>query len=1743
MAPKLSRQDSAFGMGAVWVQDAVHGYLPAHATASGKADIANVSVPDSVTKKRAAPIDIKTAPHSAIVMRSIDDLESTVADLADLQDLSEPALMHNLFERYCNDSIYTLCGGIICSLNPYKRLPRSYGDAQMAKYRQAAAVGNVTDLPPHVYGLTQLAYKDMIDGGGDQALIMSGESGAGKTEACKLAMGYLVAASAAGGDGDGETVSVSSSVAKRVADCIINSNHVLESFGNAKTFRNDNSSRFGKWLALSFTITGVACGGSITTYLLESVRVTKQMKAERNYHCFYQLLTAAASGAEYNSLGGDIKKAWFLGEAKNFHYLNQSGCVKIDGVNDGEDFATLVKQLRGMRVPEDTLKRLFRLLAALLHLGDINFAEEKARGNEGSRVKQEAIAKGAKESRLQVVAQLLEVAPQALTQALSSRVLSTGRGSSYTVPLKVAEAEDTRDALATSIYAAIFGWIVTQVNHALVDAVQEQANTVSDDEDEDDDSGDSGDDEKSEGAKATGGAAAAAAAAAATATPRGRDPSTPGGANGDRRSTFLEIIKQADDDAKRQGLTNLRSTIGILDIFGFEDLEINSFEQLCINYTNEKLQAHFTEAIFRETQAEYRAEGIDVAVIGFRDNDAQVALVDKRPLGLLSLLEEECFVPKGSDAGFLNKIDEHFGAGKSPFFTRPKLRQKDMEDAFCIRHYAGDVTYRTRGWLDKSRGMLRPDLYRLVQTSDCPLLSALPWLNEAQAAAAAAEASQGRAAKGKATRTVGTQFVAELRELVGLLGSMNSRFLRCLKPNMRKLPDCFDGAAVLRQLRYTGMLECVHIRRAGFPVTVPHEQMLARMRPLINIVLGRMDASDDIRAAEAASPIEAVRRLLALEVMAAADNLPRLSAERQSHAQGMAPFAVGKTKLFMREFLYQHVMHKRDELRDDAVRRIQRRAKKRGAIRIAARRRLKELMVDGNADALRRVIAVARRVGVPGTLIKQAERIETELRAAMAHAAALEAAEAAEDPAQLEAALAQAHAWYEARPSEGAQTILSKERVEAMQEKLDEYRGKALLRDLEAAVEARAPPAMQASLQRCREWVAERERAERASVRASGRGSVAFASGRGSVVEGATRVSFRGDVSGRASRRTVPESPRTPGMGAAAAAAPPPGGLARLELPASGRATGVEPESPRVPPSPRASRYAQLIGQLRGACERGDALLKELIGKKEATAELEAILAKGLKADAQQLAASLATAELVGVDEELVGQARVLVRDIAEAASAEAMEQARLKREAEAAKEEELRAARHAALAERRDAKLTEIGRREDRRRQLEDDEDDELLKAAGGELGKGVLGGGDGATAESADDLQYLVGKKVGRDAVTTATTLHQMMLEHRVDKSGWLLKTGHTTGTGNWKPHKWSSRFFVMMGGTLYYFRPQAMAQAAGCIELSDSVQVCAGVSLRSPPSGSFTLTLPPVSRGDKVGKKQDYPLSAGSDREMHAWMRAIVAARGKPAHALPDETVLHQLASFTGNVAADGGSSFAVRIQKHIAEKYATSHDLEQLLGRAPGTSQMLRASLGAMQHVHGEEAALELKQRCTVLAAKLAVLLRCKLLEPAELSQTGSALKHAVELAMQKRGRVQPTGPSAMRLLPGAVAVDTTDPFHTGLGGAMGSVGMALSKAIASHMSESSCASMQDVFAQLGSQEVLIALYGNALKPFSGIGCREMLDELMAACQLFLEPPPERELVKERAASIFGGGRSARTATKAAGGDTGTLNTPS
>ena len=481
-------------------------------------------------------------------------------------------------------------------------------------------------------------------------------------------------------------------------------------------------------------------------------------------------------------------------------------------------------------------------------------------------------------------------------------------------------------------------------------------------------------------------------------------------------------MAEQDADARRRG-QKTRLTVGILDVFGFEDLETNSFEQLCINFTNEKLQAHFTAApftparnsplhtaqfpcsqahftaaVFKETQMEYEEEGIDVASIGFRDNDAQVQLMDGRPFGMLSLLEEECHVPRGSDLGFLGKVDEQHGKGRNAFFVRPKVRKADMEDAFVLKHYAGEVTYHVAGWLEKSRGFLRADMRRLLITSDCHLLTNLPGVVEDEPKEEASSGGRGRGGRGggggKRNTTVGTKFAAELTQLVTLLNSVSSRFIRCLKPNMLKRCDCFDGEAVLRQLRYTGMLECIHIRRSGFPIKVPIAQLVEKMAPLFALMPAEERASRP--------PVELLKLLLMVEGASAKEALSLRVKERDYE-----PFAVGRTKVFMRNYVYAHIMARRDRLRDAASRRLQRSQRRRTAIRSAARVQLRRMMLVGTVDQLRRVVAAAARVAPPKEL-KQARATLNELETAFGFAARLEEMEAAEDVAELGAVLSAA---------------------------------------------------------------------------------------------------------------------------------------------------------------------------------------------------------------------------------------------------------------------------------------------------------------------------------------------------------------------------------------------------------------------------------------------------------------------------------------------------------------------------------------------------------------------------------------------------------------------------------------------------------------------------------------------------------------------------------------------------------------
>ena len=784
----------------LWVSSPHHGWLPAE-----RCPPAALRVCDDLDAKRAEPL-----PDNLDGMetegRGLDET-AIHGDMTELGEVSEPALLHNLYLRYRDEYVYTAVGNVLLSVNPYRRVHGLFDDETIEAFHTSERGDE-----PHLYATAEAAYRELCMSARDQALIMSGESGAGKTEACKEAMRYLSIATCFGGAGGQRRGR--GSVAQRISTCLLNSNVVLEALGNAKTFRNDNSSRFGKWVALRLsTPAGQICGGKLTTYLLESVRVTKQISGERNYHAFYQLLAAAATGQLQVLLGDDtddtgpLATQWGLGDVARFAYLRgdtaaraaDAGAARATDAADAAGFGEFCTGLSKVSVDTASQRNLFRLLAALLHVGNLRFETTNAEGEAGCRVVPTADADGGavdvgddggtgEEPRgsLGIAAKLLRVSWRALELSVTTRQTTMKRGSNLTIPLRVHEAEDARDALAASIYTGLFSWSVEQVNAACssFDMTDEHANnTVSDDDDDDDDDDD--------GAKG----AAADAFAGATATPPVVAASVPAS----------NAAVAATRKHRRSTASSPHTLLGILDVFGFEDLQTNSFEQLCINYTNEVLQAHFTSTAVREAQENYRQQGLEVPFVHFRDNAASVSFIDGKPMGLLAILESECFIPKGSDAGFLAKVDETFGEGKHAHFVRPKVRKKGNDLVFTVRHFAGDVEYRADGWLEKARGVVRGDMHALLRASECPLLLSMPFvMADADAAVGATKRS-----------TVGSRFVAELNELIRLLATTSARFIRCLKPNMRKKPDSFDGASVLRQLRYTGTLECVQLLKVA----------------------------------------------------------------------------------------------------------------------------------------------------------------------------------------------------------------------------------------------------------------------------------------------------------------------------------------------------------------------------------------------------------------------------------------------------------------------------------------------------------------------------------------------------------------------------------------------------------------------------------------------------------------------------------------------------------------------------------------------------------------------------------------------------------------------------------------------------------------------------------------------------------------------------------------------------------------
>ncbi|XP_059578657.1 unconventional myosin-VIIa isoform X3 [Alligator mississippiensis] len=629
-----------------------------------------------------------------------------VEDMIRLGDLNEAGILRNLLIRYREHLIYTNCGGrtytgsILVAVNPYQLLP-IYSPEQIRLYTNK----KIGEMPPHIFAIADNCYFNMQRNNKDQCCIISGESGAGKTESTKLILQFLAAIS-------GQH--------SWIEQQVLEANPILEAFGNAKTIRNDNSSRFGKYIDIHFNKRGAIEGAKIEQYLLEKSRVCRQAHDERNYHVFYCML---------KGMTPEQKKKLGLGRATDYNYLAMGNCTTCDGRDDSKEYANIRSAMKVLMFTDTENWEISKLLAAILHMGNLRYEARTYDNLDACEVLQSA--------SLITAASLLEVEPQDVKNCLTSRTIIT-RGETVSTPLSMEQALDVRDAFVKGIYGRLFVWIVEKINAAIY-----------------------------------------------------RPPS--------------------------QELKNVRRSIGLLDIFGFENFTVNSFEQLCINFANENLQQFFVRHVFKLEQEEYNLENINWQHIEFTDNQDALDMIAVKPMNIISLIDEESKFPKGTDTTMLYKLNSQHKLNTN--YIPPK---NNYETQFGINHFAGIVYYETKGFLEKNRDTLHGDIIQLVHSSRNKFIKQI---------------FQADVAMGAETRkrspTLSSQFKRSLELLMRTLSVCQPFFVRCIKPNEYKKPLLFDRELCVRQLRYSGMMETIRIRRAGYPIRYTFVEFVDRYRVLM----------------------------------------------------------------------------------------------------------------------------------------------------------------------------------------------------------------------------------------------------------------------------------------------------------------------------------------------------------------------------------------------------------------------------------------------------------------------------------------------------------------------------------------------------------------------------------------------------------------------------------------------------------------------------------------------------------------------------------------------------------------------------------------------------------------------------------------------------------------------------------------------------------------------------------------------
>ncbi|XP_072259644.1 myosin-10 isoform X1 [Pyxicephalus adspersus] len=750
-----------------------------------------------IKEERGDEVVVELAENGKKAMVNKDDIQkmnppkfSKVEDMAELTCLNEASVLHNLKDRYYSGLIYTYSGLFCVVINPYKNLP-IYSENIIEMYRGKKR----HEMPPHIYAISESAYRCMLQDREDQSILCTGESGAGKTENTKKVIQYLAhVASSHKGKKDHTIPTESPKAIKHQSGSLLygelerqllQANPILESFGNAKTVKNDNSSRFGKFIRINFDVTGYIVGANIETYLLEKSRAIRQAKDERTFHIFYQLLAGS---------GEHLKSDLLLESVNNYRFVS-NGYLPIPGQQDKDNFQETMEAMHIMGFSHEEILSMLKVVSSVLQFGNIVFKKE--RNTDQASMPENTAA--------QKLCHLLGLNVMEFTRAILSPRIKVGRD--YVQKAQTKEQADFAvEALAKATYERLFRWLVHRINKAL-------------------------------------------------------------------------------DRTKRQGA----SFIGILDIAGFEIFELNSFEQLCINYTNEKLQQLFNHTMFILEQEEYQREGIEWNFIDFGlDLQPCIDLIERpaNPPGVLALLDEECWFPKATDKTFVDKLVQEQGTHSK--FQKPR-QLKDKAD-FCIIHYAGRVDYKADEWLMKNMDPLNDNVATLLHQSTDKFVAEL-WKDVDRIVgldqvAGMTETAFGSAYKTKKGmfRTVGQLYKESLTKLMATLRNTNPNFVRCIIPNHEKRAGKLDPHLVLDQLRCNGVLEGIRICRQGFPNRIVFQEFRQRYEILTPnaIPKGFMDGK---QACE--------RMIRALELD------PNL-------------FRIGQSKIFFRAGVLAHLEEERD---------------------------------------------------------------------------------------------------------------------------------------------------------------------------------------------------------------------------------------------------------------------------------------------------------------------------------------------------------------------------------------------------------------------------------------------------------------------------------------------------------------------------------------------------------------------------------------------------------------------------------------------------------------------------------------------------------------------------------------------------------------------------------------------------------------------------------------------------------------